>query len=210
MRHFVAAAVVSALFPASASAVITIRPSDVLALPGQTVAIEVYADPATLTPEAHEHLNAYAMTLSAVEFAGPSTPSFVVPANFTFGINSDPTHQYVFTAAEPPFDPASGSNGSRVLLSAAPGTADTDLTETRNGFGRITVRLPAFPFPIPGEYSFRIDDDSLSLRSSTGTIEAVGGTARWVLIPEPSAAGACAVAGAAVLLRRRPRRHRHL
>jgi hypothetical protein len=201
MRQFFAAAVVLALCPSLARAVITIRPSDATPAPGSTVAIEIYADPTTLTPGVHEHLNAYTMTMAAVSFVNANDPSFVVPANFTFDINTDPTHQYVFTAADPPFDPTSASDRKRVFLSAAPGTADTDLTETRNGFGRILVSVPAnMPF---GQYTLRIEPDFLSLGGSAGTIEAIGGTSFFGTIPEPGAAGALLIAAPVVLRRRR-------
>ena len=87
MRRFFAAAVVLALCPSLARAAIIIRPGDTVVLPGETKAIDVVADPTTLTPGANEHLNAYTMTMSLVGF-GPNTPSFVVPANFTFDIKS--------------------------------------------------------------------------------------------------------------------------
>ena len=201
MRRFFAAAAVLALCPSFARAVITIRPSDAAGLQGDTVAVEVFADPATLTPGVNEHLNAYTMTMSALQFTGANNPSFVVPANFTFEINSDPTHQYVFTATDPPFDPTGNSSRSLVFLSAAPGTADTDLTETRNGFGRIMVAIPANA--PPGAYTLRIDNDFLSLGGSAGTIEAVGGTGTFTYIPEPVAAGLVLAAAPLALRRRR-------
>jgi hypothetical protein len=200
MRRFFAAAAVLALCPSLARAVITVRPQDQILLPGGTVPIEIYADPITLTPGVNEHLNAYTMTLSAITFTSANDPSFVVPANFTFDINSDPTHQYVFTAADPPFDPTGNSSRNLVFLSAAPGTADTDLTETRNGFGKVFVTIPAGT-PL-GMYILRIDNDFLSLGGSAGTIEAVGGTAFFGVIPEPGAAGLALVAGSLALRRR--------
>jgi hypothetical protein len=201
MRRLRLAAVVLALCPSLARGVITVRPADTIILPGETKAIEIFADPATLTPGVNEHLNAYTMTMSLVGFAGQNGPSFVVPANFTFDINSDATHQYVFTAADPPFDPTSGSNGNLVFLSAAPGTADTDITETRNGFGKVFLTVPAgVPF---GLYTLRIDNDFLSLGGSAGTIEAIGGTGTFVYVPEPAAAGVLLAAAPLVLRRRR-------
>ena len=209
MRSILLGAVAAVgLWPAVASAVVTVRPGNYVAAPGETVAIEVYAEAPTLTPATHEHLNAYTMTLSCAEFTGPNDPSFVVPANFTFEINSDLTHQYVFTAADPPFDPTSGSNRGLVFLSAAPGTADTDMDVVKNGFGRIMVTVPAGALPagVPFKtYTLRIDNDFLSLGGSAGTIEATGGTGTLIVgvIPEPAAAGVLVVAAPLVLRRRR-------
>jgi hypothetical protein len=200
MRRFFAAAVVLALCPSFARAVITIRPGDAVAVLGQAIPIEVFADPTTLTPGVNEHLNAYTMTMSLTPSSGQNQPSFVVPANFTFDINSDPNHQYVFTAADPPFDPTGNSSGNLVFLSAAPGTADTDLTEIRNGFGKVMMTIPANL--VFGTYTIRIDNDFLSLGGSAGTIEAVGGTATFTYIPEPAAAGVT-LAAAPLFLRRR-------
>ena len=189
------------LWPAVASAAITVRPSDATSAPGQTVAIEVFADPATMTAGTHEHLNAYTMTVSAVGFAGANDPSFVVPANFTFEINQDPTHGYVFTATDPPFDPTGNSSRNLVFLSAAPGTADTDLSELRNGFGRIMVSVPA---NTPGGiYTLRIDNDFLSLGGSAGTIDAVGGVGTFIVGPEPGSTGILLAAAPLALRRRR-------
>ena len=201
MRRFFAAVGVLVLCPSVARAVVTIRPGNYIAPPGETVAIEIYADPTTLTGGVHEHLNAYTMTLSA-DFTAPSDPSFVVPANFTFDINSDPSHQYVFTAADPPFDPTGGSNRNLVFLSAAPGTADTDLNVVRNGFGSILVTVPANASR--AFYTLRIENEFLSLGGSAGTIVATGGTGVLIVNPaEPTAAGVLLAAAPVVLRRRR-------
>ena len=202
MRSILLGAVAAVgLWPAVASAVVTVRPGNYTAGPGETVAIEVYADASTLTPATHEHLNAYTMTMSAAEFAGANDPSFVVPGNFTFEINSDLTHQYVFTATDPPFDPTSGSNRGLVFLSAAPGQADTDMDVVKNGFGKIMVTVPAnAPFKT---YTLRVDNDFLSLGGSAGTIEATGGTGTLTIIPEPASLGLVAIGGLLALRRRR-------
>jgi hypothetical protein len=184
-----------------ASAAITVRPSDATSAPGQTVAIEVFADPATMTAGTNEHLNAYTMTMSAIGFAGANDPSFVVPANFTFELNQDATHGYVFTATDPPFDPTGNSSRNLVFLSAAPGQADTDLNETKNGFGRVMVTIPAGA-PI-GTYTLRVDNDFLSLGGSAGTIDATGGTGTLTIVPEPASLGLVAIGGLLALRRRR-------
>lgn len=189
------------LWPAVASAAVTVKPQDQIGRPGDTVAIEVFADPTTLTAGTNEHLNAYTMTMSAAAFSGASDPSFVVPANFTFEINGDATHGYVFTAADPPFDPTGNSSRNLVFLSAAPGTADTDLSETRNGFGRVMVTIPAGT-PV-GQYTLRVDNDFLSLGGSAGTIDAVGGTGTLTIVPEPASLGLVAIGGLLALRRRR-------
>ena len=133
---------------------------------------------------------------------GAVTPPLVLSANFTFEINQDPTHGYVFTATDPPFDPTGNSSRNLVFLSAAPGQADTDLSEIKNGFGRIMVSVPA---NCPGGfYTLRIDNDFLSLGGSAGTIDAVGGVATFIVGPEPGTAGIL-LAAAPLVLRRRPR-----
>ena len=202
MRSILLGAVAAVgLWPAVASAVVTVRPSAATGTPGQTVPVEVYADPATLTAGTHEHLNAYTMTMAALTFVNAADPSFVVPANFTFEINTDPTHGYVFTAADPPFDPTSGSDRKRVFLSAAPGTADTDLDATKNGFGRVMVSIPANAQP--GTYTLAVENDVLSLGGSAGTIEAIGGTNTFVVVPEPASLGLVGIGGLLALRRRR-------
>ena len=140
------------------------------------------------------------MTVSAAEFTGTNRPSFVVPANFTFDINSEPVHQYVFTAADPPFDPTSSSNQGRLFLSAASALADTDLAVTRNGFGTVRVYVPGDC--VPGVYTLRVDNDFLSL-GGAGAIEAVGGTGTVIVRPEPTAAGVLLAAAPLALRRRR-------
>ena len=141
------------------------------------------------------------MTMSA-NFQSATDPSFVVPANFTFDINSDAMHPYVFTAADPPFDPTSGSSRRLVFLSAAPGTADTDLDVTRNGFGRVFVTVPTDA--AEQVYTLRIDNDFLSLGGSGAPIEVVGGTGvLFTVIAEPTSAGAALAAAPLVLRRRR-------
>lgn len=203
MRRFFAVAVVLALFPSLARGVITVRPGSYFGIRGESVAIEIFADAATLDAGVHEHLDAYTMTVSCAEFTGSDGPSFVVPANFTFDINSDPTHQYVFTAADPPFDPTSGSNRGRLFLSAAPGSADTDLSAVRNGFGKIMVFVPANART--AVYTLRIENEFLSLAGSAGTIEATGGVGTLIVAPaEPTCAGVL-LAAAPVVLRRRVR-----
>jgi hypothetical protein len=202
MRSILLGAVAAVgLWPAVASAVVTVRPADQVGRPGETVPVEVYADPLTLTPDANEQLNAYTMTMSAITFAGANDPSFVVPANFTFEINTDATHQYVFTAADPPFDPTSGSDRKLVFLSAAPGTASTNLDAVRNGFGKVMVSIPQGAQP--GIYTMRIDNDFLSLGGATGTIDAIGGTGTFTVVPEPASLGLVAIGGLLALRRRR-------
>ena len=205
MRYIVAAAISLGLFPSLASAVITVRPEDIhFPIPGQLYSVDVFAVPETLTAGVDENLNAYTFSVSAPQFgpAGGNRPWFVVPGNFTFPINTDPNHQYVFTESDPPFDPTSGSTYNLVFLSAAPGAADTDITETRNGFGRLDIFIPANLLGIVYEYT--VTNDFLSLGSSGAPIEAVGGTGR-IIIPEPAAAGTlCAAASLALLRRVRP------
>ena len=87
-----------------------------------------------------------------------------------------------------------------MFFSAAPGSADTDLTGTRNGFGRLDIFVPANVLGL--EYTYTVDNDFLSLGGGTGTIEAVGGTGRFI-IPEPTAAGVLSAAASLAPRRRR-------
>ena len=202
MRRFIATAALLALAPSLARAApILVRPTSQTMLPGETVAVEVFADLTTLTPGFNERLNAYTMTLSAARFTGPNDPSFVVPANFTFDLPQG--NPYVFGPSDPPFDPTGSSNRSQVFLSAtASSPAEVDLTEARNGFARVMVSIPA-NMPL-GMYVLRVDQDFLSLGTAGATpIEAIGGTGTLGIIPEPVSLGLLAAGGLLALRRRR-------
>ena len=203
MRPFVAAAALLALCPSLARAApIVIRPTNTEGgFPGEIVVVEIFADPTTLTPGFNERLNAYTMTVSAPGFSGPNAPSFVVPSNYTFDLPTG--NPYVFGPSDPPFDPTSGSNRSLIFLSAtASNPAEVDITEARNGFGRVFIRMPENPHI--GNYTLRVDQDFLSLGTAGATpIEAIGGTGFIHVIPEPASLALLAAAALFAPRRRR-------
>ena len=211
MRVVVSAAVL-ALFPSLASAVTTVRPQDQVPSPGGVVPIEIYADPATLTAGVNERLNAFTMTVAAQGFGPPggNRPWFVIPppdpaGYYRFDRPVGPLHDYVFdnTDAASPYDPTGLSTYNRVFLAAVhePWDQGTDINVTRNGFARLYVHWPANA--LPAAYTIRVENDFLSLGGAAGTIEAIGGTSFFGVIPEPAASGFAASAGCLLLLRRR-------
>ena len=200
MRSILLGAVAAlGLWPAVASAVIVVRPTSQSANPGQLVSVEVFADPATLVAGVNERLNAYTMTVSAPQFAGPNDPSFVIPANFTFAVPEN----YVFGPNDPPFDPTSGSNRALVFLSAtASSPAEVDIAEGRNRFARVEIRVPETAI-VGTNYVLTVDQDFLSLGSAGAPIEAIGGTGTLTIVHEPASLGLVAIGGRLALRRRR-------
>jgi hypothetical protein len=201
------------LFPSFASAAITVRPTNQAAGPGFLIPIDFFADPATLSAGRNERLNAFTMTVEAIGFGlvGGNRPWFVVPqpdpaGYFRFDRPSDPTHEYVFgsTPSASPYDPTGQSTYNILYIAAVldPPRPGVDITEVRNGFARVYVFWPASG--APGAYTVRVGNDFLSLGGEAGTIEAVGGSGFFAVIPEPTAPGIAAAALLWLLRRRRP------
>ena len=209
MRIAVLAAVLAS-FPSLASAVITVRPSNQTPLPGYIVPLDIFADPSTLPFGQNERLNAFTMTVEAPEFGPPggNRPWFVIPPPDPAGYYRfdlpDPIHAYVFGNAprNSPYDPTGMSTYNIVYLAAAldPSDEGVDMDLTRNGFARLYVHWP-LGLGFAG-YTIRVGNEFLSLAGTAGTIEAVGGTGRIAIIPDPASLG---IAAAAFLLLRRRR-----
>jgi hypothetical protein len=213
MRAAVLAAAVVAFFSSLASAVVTVRPADQVPRPGGVSPIVIYADPITLDFNQNERLNAFTMTVEAPGFGPPggNRPWFVIPppdpaGYYRFDLPQDAGHQYVFgnTPSTSPYDPTGMSTYNIVFLAAALDSPaqGVDITATRNGFAQLYVYWPAgAPF---GVYTIRVGNDFLSLGGDDGTIEAIGGTGTFAVIPEPAVVGLAAAMSLFLLRRRRP------
>ena len=198
------AAAAIGLFPAIASAVVTVRIDTVNVLPtgaDQVVGVDVWADPGE-GDTINEGLDAFTIAFNGPRFTA-SGVRFQVPAPGATWPTPDPAHPYVFTGRNaPPED--FGSTFDRAQVGGTITGQGVNITETLNGLVRLQVLVPGnvtpgelFPIVIdPGAFSLGGTDPSLALAVP-------GGPGMVNVIPEPASMGLIALGGLLALRRRR-------